>query len=188
MSLLISSSLYDPYIQNNNDGALKKETVKCCNRATSIGDVDEHSQSSLNTGEKLGVTSFGDKMYVATYADCSTEEEPVVKVGQYEVRINDVNPNNATKLELFALMSYLDKNGALNNRGISSYSKIKAFSYQAEANGYCSGLDDIEKIFSQKRDWISILNNAKETFLGNSETYHQALEIDKMIFSLSCKW
>lgn len=146
-----------------------------------------HATSRTNSsdkGQRLGIATFGDVGYIAMYADNSTEEDPIVKVGDYEVRIKDVDPNNATRLEMFALLSYMDKNGLTNNHGMSSYSKMMAYSSQAEANGFCSGLEEEKLAFTQKRDWISILNNAKDTFLSMSQTYNQALNIEKMIFSL----
>ena len=132
----------------------------------------------------FGVTGFDYYQLVAMYADSSTEEDPVVKVGKYEVRINDVDPQNATSLEMFALLSYMDDKGLTDNHGMSSYSKMKAYSSQAEYNGFVNGLEDENLVWSEKRDWISILNNAKETFLNIPETYRQALNIDKMVFSL----
>lgn len=125
--------------------------------------------------------------YIATYAKDSTADDPIVKVGNHQVRINDVDPKNATELEMFALMSYMDKNGMTNNRGISSYTKMKAFSGQAEYNGFCEGIYDSRTGITEKYDWISILNNAKETFLNIAQTYSQAVEIDRMIFALNEK-
>ena len=98
--------------------------------------------------------------------------------------LNDVDPQKATRLEMFALLSYMDDKGLTDNHGISSYSKMKAYSNQAEYNGFVNGLEDENLLWSEKRDWISILNNAKETFLNIPETYRQALNIDKMVFSL----
>ncbi|WP_026499018.1 hypothetical protein [Butyrivibrio sp. WCD2001] len=46
-----------------------------------------------------------------------SEAEPVVKVGKYEVRINDVDPQNATRMEMFALLSYMDDQGLTDNHG-----------------------------------------------------------------------
>ena len=71
-----------------------------------------HATSRTNSsdkGQRLGIATFGDVGYIAMYADNSTEEDPIVKVGDYEVRIKDVDPNNATRLEMFALLSYMDQ-------------------------------------------------------------------------------
>ena len=107
----------------------------------SIGNATSLSDSS-NNGKKIGITTVGDKGYIAMYADSTTEQDPVVKVGDYEVRIKDVNPNNATKMEMFALKSYMDDKGLTNNQGMKSFNKMTAYSTQAEYNGYCSGISD----------------------------------------------
>ena len=149
----------------------------------SIGNATSLSESS-NNGKKIGVTAVGDKGYIAMYADSSTEQDPVVKVGDYEVRVKDVNPNNATKMEMFALMSYLDDQGLTNNQGMKSFNKMTAYASQAEYNGYCSGLSDENAAWTEERDWIAILGNAKESFYNIPQTYEQGLECDKIIDNL----
>ena len=74
----------------------------------------------------------------AKSADSSTPAEPIIKVGDYEVRVNDVDPNNATELEMFALMSYMEDVGMIEKHGIASYSKMKAYASQSEYDGVCS--------------------------------------------------
>lgn len=143
--------------------------------------------SSSGNGKRIGITTVGNNAYIATYADSSTEQEPIVKVGDYEVRINDVNPNHATKMEMFALMSYMDDKGLTNNHGMKSFNKMTAYSSQAEYNGYCSGIYDENAAWTLKRDWIGILGNAKETFLSMSPTYKQGLECQRLIDNL-LKW
>lgn len=143
--------------------------------------------SSSDKGKGIGLTAIGDIVYRAMYADASTEEEPIVKVGDYEVHINDVDPDNATKIEMFALLSYMDDKGLTDNSGICSFGKMLAYASQAEYNGFCSGIADENAAWSTKRNWIDILNNAKETFLGIVETYGQAINIDKMTLALQ-KW
>lgn len=185
MSLSINSNLYNPCNPNDYKGVSKSNDVNYCAGEKSTKDLN--AASGFSGGERLGVTTFGNRIYIATYAKDSTADDPIVKVGNHQVRINDVDPKNATELEMFALMSYMDKNGMTNNRGISSYTKMKAFSGQAEYNGFCEGIYDSETGITEKYDWISILNNAKETFLNIAQTYSQAVEIDRMIFTLNEK-
>ena len=149
----------------------------------SIGNATSLSESS-NNGKKIGITTVGDKGYIAMYADSSTEQDPVIKVGDYEVRVKDVNPNNATKMEMFALMSYLDDKGLTNNQGMKSFNKMTAYASQAEYNGYCNGLSDENAAWTEERDWIAILGNAKESFYKNPQTYEQGLECEKIIDNL----
>ena len=149
----------------------------------SIGNATSLSESSSN-GKKIGITTVGNKGYIAMYADSSTEQDPVIKIGDYEVRVKEVNPNNATKMEMFALMSYLDDQGLTNNQGMKSFNKMTAYSAQAEYNGYCSGLSNENAAWTEKRDWIGILGNAKESFYNIPQTYEQGLECEKIIDNL----
>ena len=152
----------------------------------SMGSETSLSESSDN-GKRIGLTAVGNVGYIAMYADSSTEQDPIVKVGDYEVRIKDVNPNNATKMEMFALMSYMDDKGLTNNTGMKSFNKMTAYSSQAEYNGYCSGIYDENAAWTLERDWIGILGNAKETFFSIPQTYNQGLECEKIIENLK-KW
>ena len=149
----------------------------------SIGNATSLSESSSN-GKKIGITTVGNKGYIAMYADSSTEQDPVIKIGDYEVRVKEVNPNNATKMEMFALMSYLDDQGLTNNQGMKSFNKMTAYSAQAEYNGYCSGLSNENAAWTEKKDWIGILGNAKESFYNIPQTYEQGLECEKIIDNL----
>ena len=179
------SSYYagDYAIQNQNRSVGRNSSVS--NNET-IGNATSLSESSDN-GKRIGITTVGNIGYIAMYADSSTEQDPIVKVGDYEVRVKDVNPNNATKMEMFALMSYMDDKGLTNNQGMKSFNKMTAYSAQAEYNGYCSGISDESAAWTVERDWIGILGSAKETFLGNSQTYEQGLECQKLMGNLQ-KW
>ncbi len=161
-------------------GKASVDDFACMGNATSL------SESSDN-GKRIGITTVGDRGYIAMYADSSTEQDPIVKVGDYEVRVKDVNPNNATKMEMFALMSYMDDKGLTNNQGMKSFNKMTAYATQAEYNGYCSGISDENAAWTVERDWIGILGNAKETFFSIPQTYNQGLECEKIIENLK-KW
>lgn len=152
----------------------------------SMGSATSLSESSDN-GKRIGLTAVGNVGYIAMYADSSTEQDPIVKVGDYEVRVKDVDPNNATKMEMFALLSYMDDKGLTNNTGMKSFNKMTAYSSQVEYNGYCSGIYDENAAWTVERDWIGILGNAKETFFSIPQTYNQGLECEKIIENLK-KW
>ena len=180
----VGSSYAQNYgVQNRNCSLGRNSSVS---NDETIGNATSLSESSDN-GKRIGITTVGNVGYIATYADSSTEQDPIVKVGDYEVRINDVDPSNATKMEMFALMSYMDDKGLTNNQGMKSFNKITAYSAQAEYNGYCSGISDENAAWTVERDWIGILGSAKETFFSNSQTYEQGLECQKLIGNLE-KW
>ena len=143
--------------------------------------------TSSDKGENIGVMTIGNIGYIAKYADSSTEEDPIIKVGDYEVRVNDVDPHNATKVEMFALMSYMDDKGLIENTGMKSFGKMTAYGAQAEYNGFCSDLSDPEMAWTKNRDWTAILQNAKETFFGIPQAYNQGLNCESIVAGLE-RW
>lgn len=143
--------------------------------------------TSSDKGENIGIMTIGNRGFIAKYADSSTEQDPIIKVGDYEVRVNDVDPHNATKVEMFALMSYMDDKGLIENTGMKSFNKMTAYGMQAEYNGFCSGLSDPDLSWSMNRDWTAILENAKESFLKIPEAYHQGLNCESIIAGLE-RW
>lgn len=97
---------------------------------------------------------------IAGYADDSTAENPVVKiqvssgekghpVGEYRVNLLEVDPGNATQLEMFALLCHRDKqgDGMENPYGDSSYMlgvNLGIFDYAVS----------LEEFANRKRDWV----------------------------------
>ena len=162
---------------SSNDSALK---------FTTMGSATQETTSS-NNGKTIGVTTAGNTGLLAKYADSSTPAEPIIKVGDYEVRVNDVDPNNATELEMFALMSYMEDVGMIEKHGMASYSKMKAYASQSEYDGVCSGIYDEQAFWDKKQDWFAIIDNAKQTFSGMTETYSQSVECGKLL-SYFEKW
>lgn len=115
-------------------------------------------------GKNIGVMAIGNQAYLAQYSENSTPAKPIVKVGDYEVSVNDVDPENATEIEMFALMSHLDKTGQSQNEGMSSFSKMRTYSQQAEYNGFCSGIADADEAWNSKKNWTEIIENARKTY------------------------
>ena len=165
--------------QEKGNGSLTTEFELKGNTAT--------SQENAGNKKPLGLTTVGNQGYVATYADSSTAQDPVITVGDCEIHVNDVDPRNATKMEMFALMSYMEDKGLIQNRGMKSFNKMTAYASQAEYNGYCNGIYDENAAWTTKRDWTGILENAKGSFMCNSQTYKQGLECENIINNLK-KW
>ena len=167
-------------------GYRKNSSNDSASKFTTMGSATQESTSS-NNGKTIGVTTAGNTGLLAKYADSSTPAEPIIKVGDYEVRVNDVDPNNATELEMFALMSYMEDVGMIEKHGIASYSKMKAYASQSEYDGVCSGIYDERAFWDKKQDWFAIIDNAKQTFSGMTETYSQSVECGKLLSYLE-KW
>ena len=131
--------------------------------------------------------TIGNIGYIAKYADSSTEEDPIIKVGDYEVRVNDVDPKNATEIEMYALTSYMDDKGLTDNIGMKTFNKMRAYSQQAEYNGFCNGISDPDMAWTKNRDWTAILQNAKETFFGIPQAYNQGINCENIVAGLE-RW
>ena len=140
--------------------------------------------TSSSAGKNIGIMTIGSRGFIAEYADSSTEQDPIIKVGDYEVRVNDVDPKNATEIEMFALTSYMDDKGLTDNTGMKTFNKMRAYSSQAEYNGFCNGIADPMTAWSQNRDWTSILQNAKQTYLAMPQAYEHGLKCQSIIDSL----
>lgn len=175
----VSRKLFNPYAQTKKsaDTDFEKEFSGSATSAS----------TSSGKGKNIGIMTIGSCGFIAQYADSSTEQEPIVKVGNYDIRINDVDPQNATRIEMFALLSYLDDKGLIQNHGMKSYNKMMTSAMQAEYNGFCECIYDESSAYSLRRDWIAILNNAIETFFNIPETYKQALDSQNIITCLE-KW
>ncbi len=134
-------------------------------------------------GNSIGLMAIGNRVYIAQYSKNSTPANPIVKVGDYEVSINDVNPENATEIEMFALMSHLDETGQSRNEGMSSFSKLRTYSRQAEHNGFCHGIAGADEAWNMKRNWIDIINNARQAYEKSiiPEVYKMTEKCDELL-------
>lgn len=164
----------------------KNSSNDSASKFTTMGPATQETTSS-NNGKTIGVTTAGNTGLLAKYADSSTPDNPIIKVGDYEVRVNDVDPNNATELEMFALMSYMEDVGMIEKHGMASYSKMRAYASQSEYDGVCSDIYDEQAFWNKKQNWFVIINNAKQTFSGMTETYPQSAECGKLL-SYFEKW
>lgn len=101
----------------------------------------------------------------AQYAKESTSEHPIVQVTSnyggktvsYNVDINEVDPKNASWIEMFALLSHTDEQGISDGGAYGSYQQMKVYAMNAQMNGYSSALSGYEDFLSEKLDWISII-------------------------------
>lgn len=115
-------------------------------------------------GKNIGVMAIGNQAYLAQYSENSTLANPIVKVGDYEISVNDVDPENATEFEMFALMSHLDKTGQSRNEGMSSFSKMRTYSQQAERNGFVVVLLMLVKHGTANEIGLKLLKMQKNIF------------------------
>lgn len=148
--------------------------------------------TSHAVGNALALTSipYNDSLsygMLAFHSDKSTAEDPIIKIscnygGQqryYDVHVNEVDPRNASAVEMFALCSYMDEEGITDGGTFGSYAKLHTMGSNASMiNGFID-LDDSSN-YNVKVDWIKMLKEMASEYLKTPETYAQSLAANKL--------
>lgn len=140
------------------------------------------------TGEVLGLTmiKYNDSIHYgmsATYSTASTEADPIVRISSnyggeqryYDVHVKDVDPKNASQLEMFALSCYQDDQGITDGGTYGSFTRMKVYASNAADIGKGIDLEDPDNA-SAKIDWVAMLKQMSQLYLQNSQTYSQYLD------------
>lgn len=82
------------------------------------------------------------------------------------MNINEVDPSNATMLEMFALLNYADDQGLTSNTSsFDSFQQLKTYAMNASQNGYCDEVLGWTDFFYKKFDWTNALENIGKDYL-----------------------
>lgn len=133
--------------------------------------------------------SYGMK---AQYAAEYTPDNPVIQVTSnyggewvsYKVNVNEVDPRNASQIEMFALLSYSDDQGISDGESFGSYNRMKVYTDNAKMNGHWEGNDNWEDFINAKHDWIDIMTGMTEDY-SHAGVYSQYLNAQKLLGTLS---
>ncbi|BBF42707.1 hypothetical protein lbkm_1391 [Lachnospiraceae bacterium KM106-2] len=160
-----------------------------------LSSASEKSDSN-GVGEVLGLTMipYNDMMSYgmsAFYSDQSTEKDPIIRVSSnyggeqryYDVSVNEVNPRNASQLEMFALSCYQDDKGITDGGTYGSFTRLKAYAQNAADNGYGIDLQNPDNA-STKMNWVSMLQDMANVYLQNSQTNTQYLDCSGLASTL----
>lgn len=145
-------------------------------------------------GEFLGLTMIPEEGQSVTYGmramlpENSTPANPIVQVvsnlgGEkkiYNVEINKVDPNNATQLEMFALLSYMDKNGITDGGSFGSFHQLKVYGSNASRKGYCEDLSGGSVFINEKFDWPVIIEKMMKDYF-EAEIYKQSEDCQALL-------
>ena len=129
-------------------------------------------------GEFLGLTMVPEEGQSVTYgmramlSEKSTPDNPIVQVVSnlggkkviYNVEVNKVNPNNATQLEMFALLSYTDKMGITDGGTFGSHQQLEVYGGNASSIGYCGSLSGEDVFLNERFDWASIMERMVQVY------------------------
>ncbi len=126
----------------------------------------------------------------ASYSQKSMPDNPIIQVGitfpggvkeTYEVVINEIDPSNATEMEMFALCNY---NDALGKKEVGStfgsWHVLKNNGRNAEYLGSFSMAHSVEEFTSVKQDWNAMVSSMKENHM-EAGVFKQALDADKLL-------
>lgn len=132
----------------------------------------------LNVGNGI---SYG---LSASYAQNSTAENPIITVTvtkgkndveTYEITINEINANNSTGIEMFALCNYADDIGKGTSSTFGSWNTLKNFAFNAqEIGGFCVA-ENLQDFISVKQDWSKMVEAMTNTYM-QAGVYKQAFD------------
>ena len=153
--------------------------------ATGNADVNSMEQTGAvsiaeaeDDGEFLGLTMVPEEGQSVTYgmramlSEKSTPDNPIVQVVSnlggkkviYNVEVNKVTPNNATQLEMFALLSYTDKMGITDGGTFGSHQQLEVYGRNASSIGYCGSLSGADVFLNERFDWTSIMEKMVQVY------------------------
>ena len=149
------------------------------------GAIEEISEDSISKDRKvIGLTTFpisDDEscMVIAFEPPESTADDPIVqltmnnRMGEtqtYNIHVNDVNPNNATEMEIFAYLTYQGHIGNKIPGAINNYAAYKSLKYQDELHEnnniaeygnrlFTSAQMDATAIIKHVYSWMKTINH-----------------------------
>ena len=116
----------------------------------------------------------------ARYAPDSTADDSIVRVSvkegnervSYDVKVFEVDPRNASQLEIFALMSYADDQGISLTGSMGSYRQLRMYADNAQQNGYWEGNGKLEDFVGNKQNWMQMMEQMYKDY-ADSGIYSQ---------------
>ncbi len=116
-------------------------------------------------------------------AEDYSEENPVIKVNvtrqgkteEYRININEVNPRNASEIEMFALCNYADAKGIGTGGTFGSWQTLNYYRDNASHNGYFELANGIDSFKSVKQDWMKMVRLMMKDYM-DAGLFKQSLD------------
>lgn len=169
-----------------NAGKTTAETAETEKKAEYINDSRVQAMAARLTSGVLGFGKLDDEAnFSVSYADESTDENPVVavrvtdkngKMTVVKVNVNEVDANNATELEILALLSYQDDRGL---SGSTEYMGSYREALDRAKNGVGGDLSskNAKDFMSWRRNWRT-MTLAREDVRADELLIKQRQEMD----------
>ena len=168
---------YKAWMSQEND-----RVIEFVNGNASVNSMEQTEVVSIaeteDGGEFLGLTMVPEEGQSVTYgmramlSEKSTPDNPIVQVVSnlggkkviYNVEVNKVDPNNATQLEMFALLSYTDKMGITDGGTFGSHQQLEVYGGNASSIGYCGSLSGADVFLNERFDWTAIMEKMVQVY------------------------
>lgn len=156
--------------KQTDEYSMKMEMAKRDDRILGIGFLHEKN-SNISYGMR------------AEYADNYSEANPVIKVvvrrsngkEEYNININDIDPRNATEIEMFALCNYADAKGIGTGGTFGSWQTLNYYRDNAAHNGYFKLTNGMDSFESVRQDWMAMVQTMIKDYM-EAGLYKQSLD------------
>ncbi len=153
--------------------------------------IEEVSSEGLSPERKfLGITSYAvgnltSNVVCAYEALESTAEDPIVQISMmedgekktYNIYINEIDPQNASDIEMFAFFSYHDSIGEKIGDAINSWSAYKLARYESDLDDFADEFaDELDRFKNKKINAYAVIQDvyAKMSEINSPEAKKQA--------------
>lgn len=124
----------------------------------------------------------------AEHAEDYSADNPVIKVTvqtmqgaeEHFINVKEINPKNASEIEMFALCNYADATGQGTGGTFGSWQTLKYYSDNAVHNGYFERSNTMDLFKTLKQDWTSMAESMINDYI-NGGLYKQAMDGNKLM-------
>lgn len=179
-NIKMSYQEYKSYVKNN-------KSSKLANRSYHMDMGDAANKESLLGSITITNTDTNTKCeWKAAYDENFTSDMPLVKVTssdtggnqqQYVINIDEIDVNDASDVEMFALCSYMDAHEKQTNGVKHSWDALRNYVSENHVKAP-SGENGI-----QKYDWLAMVTEAKNEYI-ESKQYSQVTDGNQMLYLL----
>lgn len=161
------SSQYGPFVSSKSGKAQGSDFMGVMSAASKqVEKQEDGNVLGISMIKEPGANVFWGMK--AKYASCSTSNNPIIyvetnyggKTVSYNINVNEIDPSNASRLEMFALCSYADDIGIGDNSTFGTFSTLRTYEDMANHNGYINSdtgsLSALDLFQNEKLNWIDM--------------------------------
>ena len=131
-----------------------------------VSDKEDEQKEIVTPLSGMGTLPVGNMTYVMTASEVFKpgSDEKIVRVHVHDhdidVNVDEVDPKNATVIEMFAYCQYADAHGTGTSDSFGSFHSMKSVIDPLSENSY----SNFEEAMTKKQNWNSALSGSKVSF------------------------